>query len=103
MGSKVLDEAVVCDSTGLLESGHAFLDFNVDLVIVDECLEVILCDDFIRDDVYGKAHVLEVRKGRAVVEFFYVDATEAAIWCRDGAVEQELDGCDGGKGGRSFT
>ena len=63
VGRKVLDEEVVCDATGLLEYGHAFLDLNVDVVIVDKCVEVILCDDFIWDDVDGKVHVLEVLRG----------------------------------------
>ena len=57
----MLDEILVCDDSGLLESKHAFDDFNVDkYLVVDNGKKAVLINDFLGDDKDMYLHILGV-------------------------------------------
>ena len=60
---QVLDELLVCDDSGLLESIHAFGDLNVDkYLVVDDDNKAVLINDFLGDDRDVYLHILGVGK-----------------------------------------
>ena len=75
-------EAVVGDDSGLLEAGHAFLDFEVDFVVQVKCKKLVLCNDLVRDKVEGQTHVLVAVHGRIITENFNVEDKELGTTSR---------------------
>jgi hypothetical protein len=49
--SQVFSQFVVGDDAGLWEAVHAFADLDVNIPVVNEWEEVVLANDFFRDDV----------------------------------------------------
>ena len=59
---QVLDELLVCDDSGLLESIHAFGDINVEKpLVVDYVKKAVLTNDLLGDDIDVYLHILGVR------------------------------------------
>ena len=69
---KVKFEPVVGDASGLLESGHAFSDLEVNPAVRTERAEVVLVDYFVRDVCQCEFHVLVAGHGGAIVEILYI-------------------------------
>ena len=58
----MLDEILVCDDYGLLESIHAFDDINVNKsLVVNDGKKAVLVDDLLGDDRDIYLHILGVR------------------------------------------
>ena len=63
-GRKELGQAIVGDFSGLREAIHAFANFNLDIVIVNEVSEFVFFKNSIRDAPDWDAHVLVIVYGR---------------------------------------
>ena len=98
IGGEMLYEAVVGYAACLFETRHPFLDLDVDVAVISNIPKMMLDNNFFGDNVDEEAHIFEFIERGDVIKVFDVDASEAAIGGRDGAVEEYLDGRDGGAG-----
>ena len=77
---KMLGETVVCDASGLLESGDALANLHVHPTIgVGEVPKIVLEDDFVGKKGEVHLHVLVTSHGSTVIEVCNVHASEARI------------------------
>ena len=60
---QVLDEILVCNNSGLLESIHTFDDLNIEKsLVVNNGKKAVLIDHFLGDERDVYLHILGVRK-----------------------------------------
>ena len=89
---KAFDELVVCNDTSLGEAIHAASNFDVDKTVVDQVVQAILLDDFVRQEVDGEAHVFVSVHGCAEVVVLEVNEDLAGPRGRDSAVDDQFGG-----------
>ncbi len=69
------------------QSIHSFVDFDVDVVLVNKRYEVVIVDDFLGNKFDGDAHVFRVFERRVEVEFFYADGHKVCSRFGDDAIK----------------
>ena len=84
-------EAVIGNSAGMFETGHALSDYEEDPTSrASKATKVVLVDNFGWKDVEGELHILETRHGGVVVEILDVKGKEMYIRCVQGAVNHYI-------------
>jgi hypothetical protein len=76
---EMLDESIVGELASLGKTVHSFADFNEDVSIVDEGLELVLFHDAGGNYFDWDSHVLVVLHGSVQVEVFDVDRHELCV------------------------
>ena len=90
MCSEAFDEQLLCNHTSLGQTIHAATNFNVDFAIMDLVHEVVLVDDFLRDDVNVEEHVFVAFHWCPQVKVFNIDTHEFGIGSGGNAVEEDF-------------
>ena len=91
MGEQEFGKAVIGNASGLGEAVHALADFNEDVAIVLEGMELVEIHDGIGDDASGNAHVFKVLHRCVEVKVLEVPGHEASIGGGDDTVEEAFD------------
>ena len=94
MWGKEFGEAVIGNVAGLGEPIHAFADFNVDVLVVDERGEIILLHDGDGDDGDWYLHVFVFIHGSVEVKVFDVAGHEFCVGCGKDTVEHDFNCCE---------
>ena len=81
------EQAVIRDITGLFQYRIAFLDFNLNPVIMLYLLQVILVYNLLWDGCQLYPHVLVVFHRSSIIEIFDVKCAKTGTWCGYCAVE----------------
>lgn len=93
---QMLREAVTGKAASLFKAGHAFPDLHVDIPIAGDGIQVVVLDDFSRDDGEQDAHVFEAFHGGAVIKILYVECHKLGVGSGEDAIEQALGGREAG-------
>ena len=88
---EIRDEGIIGNAPSLGKTIHAFVDLHINISIDSNCMQVVLLDDVIGNDVNGDVHVFISVHGIVEEEIFNVNAHEAGIWCGDDTVEEDFD------------
>ena len=73
-------QAVISDINRLLESRHAFIDFNIDPSFMLDSIQIILVYDLLWDSCQLYPHVLTVAHWTAIVEVLDVKCAKPGPW-----------------------
>ena len=87
MRCEVGNKVVLGDASRLFKVRHPLSDFHKDVPFMRNFEEVILGNDFLRDELEGYAHVLKIFEGGTVIKILNVNCAEAGSRCRDDAIE----------------
>ena len=82
---------VIGNASGLGEAVHALADFNEDVAIVLEGVELVEIHDGIGDDASGNAHVFKALHRCVEVKVLEIPGHEASIGGGDDTVEEAFD------------
>jgi hypothetical protein len=94
---KMLGETVVCDASGLLESGDALANLHVHPTIgVSEVPKVVQEDDFVGKEGEVHLHVLVTSHGSTIIKICNIHASESRIRSGNYAVDEDF--CHGESG-----
>ena len=87
-------EVFVGNAAGLQEAVHAFLDFHIDVSIVDKVVELVVFHDRVGNGRDGDAHVGVIGwwHGCAKVKVFEVANHASHARCGDDTIEKEFCG-----------
>ena len=86
-------EVVGGNASSLIEAGHAFSDFDIDISIRDKSKKkAVLLNDFLGDELDWELHVLVAFHGCVIVKLVDIKDSKLGIWSGDGAVEETFGG-----------
>ena len=77
---KVLLEAFIGEDASLGQTVHSFVDFNEDMVIPDEVMELVLVHDVGENVLDRDLHVFVAHHGSVEVEILDVNHHEACVF-----------------------
>ena len=83
-------EPIVCNTAGLFQAWHAFVDLQVHPSIECELAEVVLGYYFFRNYVQADLHILISRHRGIVIMFLNIQSEETGTGGRNGAVKKAL-------------
>ena len=103
MAGKAFGEKVIGKFPGSFEAVDSFIDFEVHPSIAHVCSEIVLIDEFLRDNIEFDADVLRAIERCAKVEVGDVKCGEVGIGCGEDAVEEQFDQLKGSCFGAGVT
>ena len=103
LGGEMFLEAMVGKDASLWKAIHAFADFHLDHVVVDEVGQLVLEHDVGRDVFDWNPHVFELCHGRVQIEILDVDGHVFGTGSGEDAVEVGFDGGEVGSGSRDLA
>ena len=87
---KVDLEPIVCNTAGLFQAWHAFVDLQVHPSVGCKLAEVVLGDNFFRKYVQADLHILIARHRSIVIKCFKIQSEETGTRGRYGTVQKAL-------------
>ena len=85
---------VICNTTSLRWSVHAFADFGIDGTLVDKIIEVVQFHNLVRDHSEGNVHIFVSFHQCHKVKVFKINCHEAGVRGGQNTVDENFHCCN---------